>query len=231
MAVHNVMEDLVFTEVDNIFQKLNNNKESWFKCNCEQCKLDTICYVLNRIKPHYIKSGKGLAHFVQFRRDERAQLIADISALAVKGLKQVQKNRRPHSKGKKTIETDKPVFNFPVITGRILDSDSFVPINNFTVYLKTEGNNVLQMSNLWANPYIISKNTSGTFTFWPKFISSKSDSEKKLFQFELFAVHDDYEDIKYSFEIGVNSEKSVQEKVLMETQFKIPNLFAFKKEK
>ena len=58
MDVHNTVEDIVITRVDEIFKTLDEEGNKKF-CTCNQCRLDVICYVLNRLRPHYIVSHKG----------------------------------------------------------------------------------------------------------------------------------------------------------------------------
>lgn len=60
MIIHNVMEDLVYTEVNKLFDEAEEKKESWLTCSCMQCRVDTMCYVLNRVKPRYIKRARSL---------------------------------------------------------------------------------------------------------------------------------------------------------------------------
>ena len=77
MIIHNVMEDIVSDEVNKLFDEAEQKKEDWVTCTCIQCRHDVMCYVLNRIKPRYIKSGRGLAHFLNFTKDERDQIATD----------------------------------------------------------------------------------------------------------------------------------------------------------
>ena len=64
MTIHNLMEDFVYNEVNKVFDAAKEKNEPWFTCNCMQCRLDTVCFVLNRIKPRYTASGRGMAHFL-----------------------------------------------------------------------------------------------------------------------------------------------------------------------
>ena len=51
MDIHNTIEDIVVNKVQTIFDELQkDNKENY--CLCYQCRLDTICYALNRLEPH-----------------------------------------------------------------------------------------------------------------------------------------------------------------------------------
>ena len=97
MTIHNLMEDFVYNEVNKVFDAAKEKNEPWFTCNCMQCRLDTVCFVLNRIKPRYTASGRGMAHFLQIDQSEKNQLLADISTLAFEGMKTVLSTKRSHT--------------------------------------------------------------------------------------------------------------------------------------
>ena len=89
MNVHNLMEEMVYSGVNELFDTVIESKADWLTCSCEQCRLDTICYVLNRLPPHYIKSGRGLAYAQNEDAIDKMQLVADINRIALEGMKQV----------------------------------------------------------------------------------------------------------------------------------------------
>ena len=224
-AIHNIMEDLVFTAVNKFYDEFNNQKPNWLECTCPQCRFDTMCYVLNRVHPRYIKSGRGLAHFIQPADLNHEQLLADIAALTVEGAKQVAKNRRPHDHEQESVNS--PVFNFPAITGRILDGKTFVPVSNIDVCLKIANSPVEQINGLWANPYTISEKTAGTFTFLPKYVKATDAGLNEVFPFSIVVDASGYEPINYYFKVGVQSSAYPQTEVSMQNCFKLPDLFLF----
>lgn len=144
MTIHNLMEDLVYTEVNKVFDAAKDKNEPWFTCNCMQCRLDTVCFVLNRIKPRYTASGRGMAHFLQIDQSEKNQLLADISTLAFDGMKTVLSTKRSHTSSEQALPSGY-VFNFPTITGRILDGQTFSPISDLPVALYLEDALVAQI--------------------------------------------------------------------------------------
>lgn len=224
-SIHNIMEDLAFTEVNKLYDEFSQHAPVWCSCTCPQCRLDTTCYVLNRVKPQYIKSSRGLAHFVQPHDFDRSQLLADISALAMEGAQQVAKNVRPHEHSQDEVTS--PVFNFPAITGRILDGKTFSPMSNIAVYLKFANTPVEQMNVLWQNPYIISEQTAGTFTFLPKYVKATKVGLNEVFPFAICVEKEGYEPLNYCFKIGVESSAAPQREVSMQNYFKLPDLFLF----
>ena len=95
MEFHNTVEDTVIARVNEIFDTLDNKGNPGKFCTCQQCRMDIICYALNRMPPHYIVSNRGAAR-VQWESIERQQQAADITAMVHEGLKQVNHNQRPH---------------------------------------------------------------------------------------------------------------------------------------
>ena len=101
MELHNTMEDKVISRVEETFKTLEERGKKGEFCICNQCKMDIICYALNRLTPHYIVSHRGASR-AQWKNIERQQQIADIAALIHEGLKRVKHNQRPnfsHGKG------------------------------------------------------------------------------------------------------------------------------------
>ncbi|AGT45001.1 Late competence development protein ComFB [Treponema pedis str. T A4] len=221
------MEDIVFNEVNKMFDEAEKNNEKWLTCSCMQCRLDTICYVLNRVKPRYIKSGRGLAHFLKFGGSEKNQIMADITALVIEGMHRVLSTRRPHEEIITAKSENTPVFNFPTISGKILNGSNFKPMDNVTVTLKLDNDIVPQINILWDNPYTISDKTPGTFTFCPKSIPAIEEGITKQFVFSITAEKEGFESSKISFNMELTSEG--QEKSPLESSFfyDIKDLFLF----
>ena len=90
MNVHNIMEELVTKRVNDLYDQVKDLKAPWFTCDCEHCRIDTISYVLNRIPPKYVVSGRGLTHSIT---NEAPQLKADIDALGIEGMHAVARSQ------------------------------------------------------------------------------------------------------------------------------------------
>lgn len=226
MNVHNVMEEFVYSEVNALFDTALVNKAPWLTCSCSQCRLDTICYVLNRIPPRYIKSGRGLAHSQLEDSIDKAQLSADINRIAIEGMKQVLATRRPHD-SERTNLPDTPVFNFPTFVGRILDGTTFEPLKDIPVTLLSGSEKAESIDGTWENPYYISGHTPGTFTFWVKPQSSKKEGTKKVFSFKLRAEKEGYDPLSFYFELGITSESFIRTAYTAEHSYILPDLHIF----
>ena len=148
MNVHNLMEEYVAERVEQTYTQLNKNRPEWLTCDCESCRLDVTSYVLNKVHPHYIVSGRGAVYTAQTLVDK--QLSADVDALVLDGIRKVATNLRPDHKiiAVQTIlgdqEEDGPSFNFPVITGTVLIGATFEPLVNASVEIKDKSG-LLQM--------------------------------------------------------------------------------------
>lgn len=227
MNIHNLMEEFVFTEVNELFNTAEKANTPWLTCSCSQCRLDTICYVLNRIPPRYIKSGRGLAYLQIEEAIDKSQLSADINKIALEGMKQVLSSQRPHT-GKEKDLPKTPVFNFPTFVGRILDGKTFEPAKNLQVELYLEGIKAESIDSSWDNPYAISEHTPGTYTFWVRPQSTTKNGEKKVYSFEIRIRQKEYEPINHFFEVGVTSEPYLRTAYSAEHSFIIPDLHLFK---
>lgn len=226
MNVHNLMEELVYSGVNELFDAAIESRAEWLTCSCDQCRLDTICYVLNRIPPHYIKSGRGLAYAQTEDSIDKMQLMADINRIALEGMKQVLLTKRPnHDQSDSLPQT--PVFNFPTFVGRILDGCTFEPARNIAVHLLMEGEPAQSIHHSWDNPFIIDPHTPGTFTFWPKPVSAAKTDMRKVFSFEVMVNEEGFDPIRYYFEVASTSESVIRTAVNTDHSQFLPDLHLF----
>lgn len=76
--VHNVMEDLIRTEIDEYIDSLGI-------CTCPVCRRDLLTLTLNNVKPKYVTSAKGAAITKAEKissRDEQIRLLTEITYCA-----------------------------------------------------------------------------------------------------------------------------------------------------
>jgi competence protein ComFB len=221
------MEEMVYAAVNDLFDTAKMNKAPWLTCSCNQCRLDTICYVLNQMPPRYIKSGRGLA-YSQFEdaTTDKSQLAADIRRIGLEGMKKVLSSKRPHTR-LPTDLPDAPVFNFPTFVGRIFDGQTFEPAKDVSVLLLMDSVKAESIDHSWENPYHITAHTPGTFTFWVKPVGAENDGQKKVFPFEIQVKRRGFDPIQYFFELGVTSESIIRTAYTAEHAFILPDLHLF----
>lgn len=230
MNVHNLMEDIVQKEVDFLFDEAKKEKASWLTCDCLTCRLDTVSYVLNKIPPKYVVSGRGVSHSTEYLGS--SQLLADVNALSIQGMRIVNSTKRPYHTNNKedfTIqENSQPSFNFATFTGNIYDGDSFEPINEATLTLKCDGKIAQMVDKTWTNPFQIVKSLKGAYSFWVKPIIAEKEEITKNFNFSLEISAPEYTGITSYFEIPVTSEKSARSQLNSTFSFKLKDIFLFK---
>jgi len=231
MEIHNVSEDVVLSSVNRIFEIIRNegNKEGF--CLCEQCKIDTICYALNRIMPHYIVSNRGMTRVEQDWVGKQ-QAEADIATLVYKGLRVVNHNQRPTALHNETVSENKiltePAFYIPTIIGRLFDGETFAPLAGVTVELRNNGELVPMRNRNWQNPFTLVANTPGAFTFWPAPVIAEALDVHRLFEYSLKVDSPQYETLTHFFKVPViSSMLSSFSSVSMDRTFKLPDLYLF----
>jgi competence protein ComFB len=230
MDVHNTIEDVVFRAIDEICDTLNKDKADEV-CICDQCRLDTACFVLNRTAPHYIVSNRGVAR-VEQESIKRQQLEADVVSLIYEGIRRVSHNQRPHfshsvHSGPAVKKSDAPVFNIPTILGRLFNGINFAPLANVKVELYQDGNLVAMKDKSWQNPYTLVSNTKGTFTFWPEPVPAERENIHRVFKYSIKIAVPGLETLQHFFEIPVTSELKAIRSFNMNRTFKIQDLYMF----
>jgi competence protein ComFB len=231
MNIHNTAEEVVIARVEEIFDAIiaEGNPDGF--CTCDQCRLDTVCYVLNRTAPRYIISNRGVAR-TETETLARQQKEADIVTLAYEGIKQVSHNQRPNFSHKsaspdRAAEEIKPAFNIPAIVGRLFNGLNFSPMSDIKVELRRNGEMVVMKDDNWQNPYSLVANTEGAFTFWPVPVPAQSANIQKIFEFLVKAEAPGFETFNHFFQVPVTSEFLSSGAFSMGRVIKLPDLYMF----
>ena len=231
MKLHNTMEDEVIFRVDEILDVLDKEENHGKFCTCNQCRMDVICYTLNRLQPHYIVSHRGAS---RLRKDgiERQQQTADIAALIYEGIKRVTHNQRPNcaqhtTESEKGTDSKYAVFNIPTIMGRLFNGDNFSPLADVDVELLLEGEIVPMKDANWHNPCRLVHNTEGSFSFWPAPVKASRANTRKIFTYTLRVSGPEFETLTHFFKIPVASETQAASSFSLERTFKLPDLYMF----
>lgn len=232
MNVHNLMEEVVSKAVNELYERIKNENTGWLSCDCMNCRLDTINYVLNRIPPKYVVSGRGVTHTASLTTDP--QTIADVEAIALEGAKIVNATKRPfHTNERKecTIEPNKkPTYNFPHFTGEILDGTTFEPVIGASILLKCDGEVAQMIDKTWSNPVTTWKSTRGTYSFWVKPFEAKQANHTKTYKFTIEITAEGYEPSVNHFEVSVKSETHRRTSVDTTISYKLNEILLFKKD-
>ena len=231
MELHNTLEDTVIARVNEIFEAIDKGDNKSNFCTCNHCRMDIICYALNRMKPHYIVSNRGASR-VQWESIEKQQQIADITALVHEGFRQVNHNQRPNlshtpESADRGPESKRRVYNIPTIMGRLFNGNNFAPISDVDVELFWNGGLVAMKDGNWQNPCHVVPNTEGTFSFWPVAVKTSKLNEPKIFEYSLRVAAPEFETLTHFFKISVTSEIHEARSFTLARTFKLPDLYMF----
>ncbi|MDR1220814.1 MAG: late competence development ComFB family protein [Treponema sp.] len=230
MELHNTNEDVVIAQVNDMFNMFEQSDNIENICTCEQCRIDTACYVLNRIEPRYIVSNRGAVRIEQ-NSIENQQRGADIVVMIREGITQINHNKRPSStheiKKEESPVPATPVFNLPAISGRVFDGANFAPMADIDVELLRSGEMVAMVDNNWQNPFHLIEQSKGTFSFWPAPVLAKEASMHAMFEFSVRINAQGFDDLDYFFKIPVKSEQRSVTTFLLSRSFKLPDLYLF----
>ena len=229
MDIHNLMEDLVVKTVDELFDaEAKGSTGTW--CTCRQCRMDVACFVLNRLKPEYVLSGRGVA-YSETDYGEKLQRGADVASLVKEGWAKINAAPRPNHSGRSGDECRDvpagPVFNIRPIMGRLFNGATFEPLIDAKVSLIDENGLVKMMDSNWTNPYPLAKNTVGTFTFWPFPVPSGAPGERRTFAFTITAHPEGFEELSHYIELEAVSEAAPICQFSMQSVHRLQDLYVF----
>lgn len=234
MNIHNIMEEYVSERVNLLYDEVIKQNSHWLTCDCENCRLDTICYVLNRIQPRYVVGARGITHNTNLIK-ENTQITIDIEKLCIEGMRLVNTAKRPyHQNGIKragvAIEINTAEFNFPTFMGNIFDGNTFEPLSGASVKLTLDGEIVEMIDPTWENPCNTFAATKGSYSFWMAPHEAISDGMNKKFNFTVEVTCPGYVPVNYSFTVPLTSEKIDSVELNSTYSVKIQDIFLFKEE-
>ncbi|MFP4382626.1 MAG: late competence development ComFB family protein [Spirochaetia bacterium] len=225
MEIRNVMEDIVISMVEEICSEKESSEENEY-CTSPECRQDVICYVLNRIPPKYVSSGRGLVH-VESDFDENRQVKADIFTLITQGLKRITSVRRSYYDGECGECDDQEGFfyNLPTIKGRLLHGLTFEPVRDIQVTLYLGSDPVKMVDARWQNPFTIVGGTSGTFMFFPQPIRAENGGKEKNFDFEVRAEAPGFEELHHFFSHTAKAEERFYKSIQLNRELNLKDLY------
>lgn len=232
--VHNIMEEVVTEYVNNLYDEVKSQNAVWLTCDCESCRLDTICYVLNRIPSRYVIGSRGVTHNSKIMGDNR-QITIDIEKLCIEGMRLVNTAKRPyHKNGLKragaAVEVSSAEFNFPTFVGNVYDGTTFEPLSGATAKLTLDGETVEMVDSTWQNPCNTFEATKGSYSFWMAPQEAVADGMNKKFNFSVEITCPGYVPVTYSFTVPLTSEKIETVELNSTYSVKIQDIFMFKED-
>lgn len=226
MEIRNLMEELVRRAVEEIAQEDRESAQPRY-CTGGECLIDAVCYALNRIPPRYVSSARGVAHIVEDLESDQ-QIAIDVVRLAHEGLSRISAVRRGYYDTEGDAQARGPSFNFPTVTGRVLDGTRFFPIGGVEVELLIDEERAPMFDQRWSNPYQLDDHAPGTYIFWPRPVVSANPGDKRVFSCELRVVGPGYDPLSHYFELQLTSTASVEDQVSLDREHKLPDLYLFK---
>ncbi|MDR2394695.1 MAG: late competence development ComFB family protein [Treponema sp.] len=230
MGLYNINEDKVTAAVNSIFDRIEKEGNPQKICTCSQCRTDTMCYVLNRMEPHYVVSNRGLAR-IEKEAITYQQKEADIVSLIYEGINQIHHRLRPfatHSNTEEPCEIEHtPAFMVPGIIGRIFNGMNFAPLEEAQIELRREELLVSMVDSNWQNPYNLVRSIPGIFTFLPAPLPATSKGIHQKLGFSLSIKASGFEALLHSFEVPVMSEMLRTTFFSMERIFRLPDMYMF----
>ena len=231
IQIHNIMEEQVIKRVHEIYDQVSERINTGITCDCENCRMDTANYVLNRIPPHYVVSGRGYTHSTDVLKNP--QTAADIEKLIIEGMHLVSAAKRPYHKVHRTSSKKSSVpqfvFNFPSFAGTVYDGSTFEPVTDAEILLKLEGKPAKMTDVTWPNPVRTYESTKGNYTFNVEGIESQKEGELKKFTFTVEVKAPSYEDTSFSFTVPLYSESTADSFLNTSYSVKIQDVILFKK--
>jgi competence protein ComFB len=223
-------EDWVIARVNSVCDSFEKDNPDGSICTCDQCRQDTVCYVLNRTTPHYVDSHRGVTRANQESFTAQQNRV-DLTALVYEGIKLVSHNQRVyanHDRNKhgESGKSNTPVFNIPAIIGRVFNGLNFSPIADSVVKLFQNGKLVEMKDSNWQNPYKLIPDTGGAFTFWPGSLPARESGIRETFRYMIKVSGGNLEELHYAFTIPVTSEPG-SSSFSLENTYKLPDLYLF----
>ncbi|MGP1457690.1 MAG: late competence development ComFB family protein [Treponema sp.] len=224
------MEEYVAGRINELYDRLMENNSAWLTCDCENCRMDSISYVLNKVKPHYVVSGRGIVYTAQML--DAPQMKADIDALGIEAIRTVAATQRPYHKEMKSDSSGgsaigNPSFNFPIIMGTVYNGTTFEPLSDATVTLRTEDGDAAMQDTAWQNPSRTFNSTKGTFSFWPKSLAASQVNETRKFHFAVEVSAEGFTTANYGFDVISVSDAFPQLSIENIVRLKIMDLYLF----
>lgn len=236
MKATNLMEHFVKEQVDDMYARIKKENPSSPICDCENCRLDVLCYVLNRVPPKYTVSSRGVNH-TQREFETLKQISADVGKIVMDGIRLISSSKRPnHDSSYMTslemINTKKQrsFFFFPILSGYVYDGTTFESLVDAKISLFVDGKLAKMLDSTWQNPYKTFKATEGSYNFCVLPERARKENLTRDFNILIKVEASGYENVNYSFTVPLSSKAAGKDSNgFSNYSLKIQDLFLFPK--
>jgi len=221
-----MMEESVMRVVNEICDDAEASENAASYCTTPDCRMDTACYVLNRIPQRYVSSARGHA-YAEIELDDDRQLFVDIMTLAHEGLRRVSSVRRSfYETGSESAPPlAGPHFYLPTVKGRLLHGTSFALVSGVRVKLLMDDRPVTMLDARWQNPYEVVEHTPGTYLFWPAPVAAQAAGDRRSFEFEVCVDDERFEPLHHFFTLERTSTGQPPDALGYSGAHRLPDLY------
>lgn len=170
MYLVNLMEDRVTKLADSYLKEKNIPVNS-------NMRMDIIVYTLNRIKPQYVTSARGVLHSV-FDKDS-VQINADILSIIADACDIVKRRQKDLLLDSiPSIEESGNYLVYPSILGNVYCANNFERVTDALIYIYNNNKLLEGYGTNFPNPAIVSKHVPGKFMFC--FLPEKTENKNEV---------------------------------------------------
>jgi len=169
MSLVNMMEDKIKATVNEVLSVRDD------RFLLTKYMEDIVAFVLNRVPPRYITSGRGLIHN-EIEFSINSQLQTDIRLCVNDAIRTLTSRREPEKNASLMSDYVGKHYYFPYVIGEVLEESTFSIIPDVEVKLFYNNSPVSMIDPSWANPYITCNATKGFYIFWPDFLKEEMDT-------------------------------------------------------
>jgi|YNPMSStandDraft_2_1061718.scaffolds.fasta_scaffold00825_5 hypothetical protein len=184
-------------------------------------KVEMAAYVLNRMKPLYVTSGRGFVYMLQ-KYENDPQFQADIWVLLSQALKIVERTKEIES-SENALQPGGYYYFFPRMYGRVIDGRTMTPLEEGEVSLFCDGKLVPSYYIKWYNPYHIRPDEGGWYAFAPMPVVAEPKSTREfVFVVRVNTIRKTHE---YSFTLSVHAQQWQKGEEVFEESFEIVDMY------
>jgi competence protein ComFB len=143
-------------------------------------------------------------------------------------MKQVGAHQRPTiSPDGKINYPDPPMYNFPIIKGKVIDGKTFAPYSGSDISLKMSGEIVIMNGSRWSNPVPLIDETEGSFLFWPFPVKAESADESRIFSFQIELNAEGFKPVKHFINFELTADDQFVNSMEVNRIFNVEPIYLF----